>query len=82
MHAIGAPRNMMKVKFHKTYPVELEPVREPEVQSDETGGDVGIVREAKLKVFLYQLRQAPEHYKPPTFKAINYICYMYCCIKW
>jgi hypothetical protein len=22
-------------------------------------------------------RQAPEHYKPPTFKEINYICYIY-----
>jgi hypothetical protein len=31
MHAIGALRNATKVKFHKTYPVELEPVRELEV---------------------------------------------------
>jgi hypothetical protein len=82
MHAIGAPRNMMKVKFHKTYLVELEPVRESEVQSDETGGGAGATREAEPKLFLCRLRQAPEHYKPPTFKAINYICYMYCCIKW
>jgi hypothetical protein len=47
MHAIGAPRNVMKVKFHKAYPVELEPVREPEVQSDGTGGDAGAIREAE-----------------------------------
>jgi hypothetical protein len=71
MHAIGAPRNVTKVKFHKMYLVELEPVREPEVQSDGTGGDVRAIREAEPKVFLYQLRQAPEHHKPPTFKAIN-----------
>jgi hypothetical protein len=32
----------------------------------------------KLKpwAILFCERQAPEHYKPPTFKAINYICYM------
>jgi hypothetical protein len=83
MHAIGAPRNMTKVKFHKVYPVELEPVRELEVQSDGIRGDVGAIREAEPKVFHpCRLRQAPEDYKPPTFKAINYICYMYCCIKW
>jgi hypothetical protein len=34
------------------------------------------------KVFPCWLRQAPEHYKPPTFKEINYLCYMYCYIKW
>jgi hypothetical protein len=52
MHAIGAPRNVTKVKLHKTYPVELEPVREPEVQSDGTEGDVGAIREAEPKAFL------------------------------
>jgi hypothetical protein len=45
MHAIGALRNVMKVKFHKTYPVELEPVRGQEAQSDGTGGDEGTVVE-------------------------------------
>jgi hypothetical protein len=72
----------MSVKLHKAWPVKLESIRELEAQSDETGGDVGVVREAEPKVFLCWLRQASEHYKPPTFKAINYICYMYCCIKW
>jgi hypothetical protein len=75
MHAIGAPRNVTKVKFHKTYLVKLEPVREPEVQSDGTGGDVGATRESRAQSLrLCRLRQVPEHYKPPTFKVINYVC--------
>jgi hypothetical protein len=45
MHAIGAPRNVTKVKFHKTYPVELEPVRGQEAQSDGTKGDEGTMAE-------------------------------------
>jgi hypothetical protein len=77
IHAIGVPRIMIWVKSHKAWTPEVESVREPEVQSDKTGGDVGAVREAEPKVFLCQLRQALEHYKPPTFKAINYICYIY-----
>jgi hypothetical protein len=55
----------------------LESVRELEAQSDEPGGDVGAIHEAEPKVFLCWLRQAPEHYKPPTFKEINYICYIH-----
>jgi hypothetical protein len=34
MHAIGVPRNMMQVKFHKAWLVKLEPVQEQEVQSE------------------------------------------------
>jgi hypothetical protein len=45
MHAIGASRNVTKVKFHKTYPVELEPVQGQEVQSNRTGGGEGTVAE-------------------------------------
>jgi hypothetical protein len=33
------------VKFHKTYPVELEPVQGQEAQSDGTRGDEGTVVE-------------------------------------
>jgi hypothetical protein len=47
MHAIGAPRNVTKVKFNQAYPVKLEPVREPEVQSNGTGGDTGAISEAE-----------------------------------
>jgi hypothetical protein len=72
----------MRVKLHKAWPVKLESVREPEVQSDKPGGNAGAVHEAKPEAVLVRLRQAPEHYKPPTFKAINYIYYIYCCIKW
>jgi hypothetical protein len=79
MHTIGAPRNVTKVKFHKTYPMELEPVQGQEAQSDETGGDTGAIREAKPKAILICLRQAPEHYKPLTLKAINYI-YVICIV--
>jgi hypothetical protein len=39
MHAIGAPRNVTKVKFHKTYPVTLEPVRGQEAHFDVAVGD-------------------------------------------
>jgi hypothetical protein len=35
----------MNVKLRKTYPVELEPVRGQEAQSDETRGDEGTVAE-------------------------------------
>jgi hypothetical protein len=59
-----------------------ESIRGQEAQFDEPGGDVGIVREAKPRAILVCLRQVPEHYKLPIFKAINYICYIYCCIKW
>jgi hypothetical protein len=72
----------MSVKLRKAWLVKLESIREPEVQSEETVGNVGAIREAKPEATFICLRQAPEHYKPPTFKAINYICYIYCCIKW
>jgi hypothetical protein len=39
MHAIGVPRNVTRVKFHKTYTVALEPIRGQEAQSDRTRGD-------------------------------------------
>jgi hypothetical protein len=45
MHAIGALRNVTMVKFHKTYSVELEPVRGQEAQPDGTRGDEGTVAE-------------------------------------
>jgi hypothetical protein len=57
MHAIGAPRNVTRVKFHKTYTVALEPIRGQEAQSDETRGDEGTVIE----------RQTPNH--PRMVKA-------------
>jgi hypothetical protein len=41
MHAIGVPRNVMQVKFHKAWPVKLEPVQEQEVQSEEAGEGEG-----------------------------------------
>jgi hypothetical protein len=44
-HAIGVPRNVTTVRVHKTYPVELEPVRGQEAQSDGTRGDEGTVVE-------------------------------------
>jgi hypothetical protein len=34
---------------------------------------VGIVLEAEPLSIFFRLRQAPEHYKPPTFKEIIYI---------
>jgi hypothetical protein len=34
MHAIGAPRNVTKVKFHKTYLVTLESVQGQEARFD------------------------------------------------
>jgi hypothetical protein len=42
---IGAPRNAMKVKFHKTYLVTLEPVRRQEAQFAEAEGDEGTMLE-------------------------------------
>jgi hypothetical protein len=45
IHAIGVLRSVTVVKFHKTYPVELEPVQGQEAQSDETRGDGGTVVE-------------------------------------
>jgi hypothetical protein len=41
MHAIGVPRNVTWVKFHKAWLVKLEPVREQEVQSEEAGEGEG-----------------------------------------
>jgi hypothetical protein len=45
MHAIGAPSNVTKVKFHKTYLVELELVRGQEAESDRTKAGEGTVVE-------------------------------------
>jgi hypothetical protein len=59
--------------------VKLESVQEPEVQSNELRGNAGAVREAEPEAILVWLRQALEHYKPPTFKAINYI-YVICIV--
>jgi hypothetical protein len=73
---------MLTIKLRKAWTPKLESIREPEVQSNETEEDVGTVLEAELGSIFFRLRQAPEHYKPSTFKAIIYIytCYMYCCI--
>jgi hypothetical protein len=75
---------MLRVKSHKAWTPKLESVREPEVQSDEAREDVGTVLEAEPWTIFFRLRQAPEHYKSPTFKAIIYIyiymLYMYYCI--
>jgi hypothetical protein len=61
----------------------LKSVREPEVQSDEAGKDVETVLEADPWSIFFRLKQAPEHYKPPTFKAIIYIYMLYVlCITW
>jgi hypothetical protein len=58
--------------------LKLESVWESEVQSDEAGGDAGVVREAWPEAFLCRLRQALEHYKTPYFsKQILYMCCMY-----
>jgi hypothetical protein len=43
IHAIGVPRSVTMVKFHKTYLMELEPVRGQEAQSDGTRGGEGTV---------------------------------------
>jgi hypothetical protein len=52
IHAIGVPRTVVRAKLHKAWTPKLESVREPEVQSDGTVGNVGSVREAEHKVFL------------------------------
>jgi hypothetical protein len=64
---------MTNVNLRKPWPVKLE------VQNDKPRGNAGAVREAEPEAVLVRLRQAPEHYKPPTFKAINYI-YVICII--
>jgi hypothetical protein len=73
---------MLTVKFCKAWTSKLESIREPEVQSDEAGEGVRIVLEAEPWYIFFRLRQALEHYKPPTFKAIVfiYMLYVYCCI--
>jgi hypothetical protein len=43
MHAIGVREDVTLVEFKRTYPVELEPVRGQEAQSDGTRGDEGTV---------------------------------------
>jgi hypothetical protein len=68
---------MSTVKLHKAWTPKLESIREPEVQSDEAGEGVGIVLEAEPWSIFFQLMQAPEHYKPPIFKAIIYMYMLY-----
>jgi hypothetical protein len=77
IHAIGVPRIVIRAKSRWAWNLKLNSVREPEVQSDETGEDVGIVLEAEPRSLFFRLRQATEHYKPPTFKAIIYIYRLY-----
>jgi hypothetical protein len=77
IHAIGVPRIMSRVKSRWAWNPKWESIRGPEVQSDEAGEDVGTVLEAKPWSIFFRLRQAPEHYKPPTFKAIIYIYMLY-----
>jgi hypothetical protein len=47
MHAIGVPRIVLQVKSHWAWNPKWKSVREPEVQSDEAGGDVETVLEAE-----------------------------------
>jgi hypothetical protein len=77
IHAIGVPRIVLQAKFHWAWNPRLKSVRELEVQSDEAGEDVGTVLEAEPRSLFFRLRQAPEHYKPPTFKAIIFIYMLY-----
>jgi hypothetical protein len=78
IHAIGVLRIVVRAKLRKTWTPKLESIREPEVQSEETWGNAGTVREARPKAVLVYLRQAPEHYKPPTFKQL--IIYVICIV--
>jgi hypothetical protein len=68
---------MSRAKSHWTWNLKLKSVQEPEVQSDKAGKDVGNVLEAEPRSLFFRLRQAPEHYKPPIFKAIIYIYMLY-----
>jgi hypothetical protein len=56
-----------------------EPVQGQEAQSDKTGGDEGTVVEHWTSSHIHCLRQARKHYRPPTFKAINYL-YVLCIV--
>jgi hypothetical protein len=47
IHAIGVPRIVLRAKFRWAWNPKLKFVREPEVQSDEAGEDVGTVLEAE-----------------------------------
>jgi hypothetical protein len=80
IHAIGVPRIVSRARSRKAWTPKLKSVREPEVQSNEAGEDVGTVLEAEPWTIFFRLRQALEHYKPPTFKAIIYIYIYICCI--
>jgi hypothetical protein len=68
---------MSRAKSRKAWTPKLESVREPEVQSDEAGEDVGTILEAEPRTIFFWLRQTTEHYKSPTFKAIIYIYIVY-----
>jgi hypothetical protein len=79
IHAIGVLRIVIWVKSCKVWALKLESIQEPEVQSFEPRGDVGTVREAGPEAILRRLRQAPEHYKTPTFQR-NYYIYVICIV--
>jgi hypothetical protein len=73
---------MTTIKLRKAWTPKLESIRKPKVRSDEAREDVETILEAETCAIFFRLMQAPEHYKPPTFKAIIYIyvLYMYYCI--
>jgi hypothetical protein len=77
IHAIGVPRIVLQEKFRWAWNPKLKSVWGPEVQSDEAGEDVGTILKANPWSIFFRLRQAPEHYKPPTFKAIIYLYMLY-----
>ncbi len=77
IHAIGVPRIVLQAKSRWAWNLKLKSVQKPEVQSDEAGEDVETVLEAEPRSLFFRLRQAPEHYKPPTFKAIILIYMLY-----
>jgi hypothetical protein len=77
IHAIGVSRIVSRAKSRWAWNLKLKSVQVPEVQSDEAREDVGIVLEAEPRSIFFRLRQAPEHYKSPTFKAIIYIYMLY-----
>jgi hypothetical protein len=49
---------MIWVKSHKAWTLKLESVQEPEVQSDETGGDTGAIREVEPEAVLVRFPRA------------------------
>jgi hypothetical protein len=59
IHAIGVPRIVLRAKSRWAWNLKLKSVQEPEVQSDEAGGDVGIVLEAKPLIPLLSVKTSP-----------------------